>query len=333
MTFIRTEHRRHKTAAGHERSFRVFILMCDNCGREFESRNSRSNIEHATVHVCSPECKSAAHKPGGVIERVRAKTNKEKYGAENVYASEHALEKKRITSKEHFGVEHHMQSPAFVKSFRESFSETHDGVDWPSKTESAVQAMIDAWATGKHVSNPKKTHETMLDRYGKKALTNYAKRRLTMLERYKVEQVVKEDTVKKRHETMKKNNSYGRSKPETTLYEILCSCFGGGNVERFVRINGWSIDIRVNVGDERIYVQFDGIYYHALGSSLAELHRDAALFGRRKVILSTVYRDIAQRQWFDEHELKLVRIGEDVFNDALAKNDIGSIISLVHADA
>lgn len=89
------------------RSFKhnVLCLRCDVCGIEWETRGSIADAKHTKVHTCSEACKSIAHKNGGVIERQRAATCVERYGAENPFAAEPCKQKMRSTWKKKYGVD------------------------------------------------------------------------------------------------------------------------------------------------------------------------------------------------------------------------------------
>ena len=114
----------------------------------------------------------------------------------------------------------------------------------------------------------------------------------------------------KEHATKKKNGSYAKSKGEDKLHEFLCEKFGIDNIDRPVRVNGWSIDFYIKSIDT--YVQFDGKFYHWIGRPVEDLHRLITETGKPtyQVVLKTVNRDIEQVKWFAENGLKLVRVIE-----------------------
>lgn len=118
----------------------------------------------------------------------------------------------------------------------------------------------------------------------------------------------------KRHETMKRNDTYGKSTVEDTAYETLLQTFP--NTQRQVNINGWAIDFYVPEVDT--YVQLDGVYWHGLDRPRSII--EASQSPRDKVILSTLIRDKQQNIWFAAHDLKLVRFTDqqqiaDVINN------------------
>lgn len=109
---------------------------------------------------------------------------------------------------------------------------------------------------------------------------------------------------KKRHETMKRNGTYGKSKSEDLLFGELCQVWGELNVIRQLHVNGWAIDFWIKTCD--IYVQVDGVYWHGLNKSLEELRTIQT--SRGKSILATRLRDEAQNEWFEKHQKTLIRV-------------------------
>jgi len=164
--------------------------------------------------------------------------------------------------------------------------------------------------------------QTMLERYGaEKAWASpivRMKSEQTMLKRYGVSssrdllsfQINKRSSLAaaRRHATMKRNDSFRKSKPEDHLYKILCEMFGENNVERQTVIPGtrWAIDFYVKSIDT--YVQFDGVYWHGTGRSLDEV----AEFKTKQdvVIHKKMLTDLEQNEWFKNNGRTLIRVTE-----------------------
>lgn len=91
-----------------------------------------------------------------------------------------------------------------------------------------------------------------------------------------------------------------------------------GEVKRFVFVNGWSIDIFVP--SINTYVQFDGIYWHGLDRPIEEQ--------RNLKIKKKYFRDIEQNEWFLSHGLKLIRITDVEWEEALDKEALLNKIGL-----
>jgi very-short-patch-repair endonuclease len=113
------------------------------------------------------------------------------------------------------------------------------------------------------------------------------------------------------HATMKRNSTYRKSSDEDRCYKALCDRFGVDDVERQVRISGkrWAIDFYVKSLD--IYVQLDGVYWHALNRPFEEVakhktKRDAQI--HKKYLI-----DRAQDAWFKAAGKRLVRITDMEF--------------------
>ena len=113
----------------------------------------------------------------------------------------------------------------------------------------------------------------------------------------------------KRHATMKRNGTYGSSRPENAMYERLCEKYGRASVERERAVNGWAIDFYVEPIDT--YIQLDGTYWHGLDRPLEKIRESKS--PRAKVILTTYQRDRAQDAWFAEQGLRLVRVTDVQF--------------------
>ena len=144
---------------------------------------------------------------------------------------------------------------------------------------------------------------------------------LTCIERFGVSNVMHNDDIKRkfnyveitkrRHATMKRNNTHGKSRIEDQFAVVLQEKFG--NVQRHVRMNGWSIDFYVEKIDA--YVQLDGVYWHGLDRQIEVIaeHRTK----RDAVIHRTWLRDREQCDWFRDHELRLFRVTDKAFKRGL----------------
>jgi hypothetical protein len=174
-----------------------------------------------------------------------------------------------------------------------------------------------------HEMMQKRRERTCIERYGVRhgsQSTDVQQRFMnTLLKRYGVVSsfltpkavVAKHDPRNnvKRHETMKRNGTYGKSRPEDGLYAILCERFGADNVERQVVVNGWSIDFYVHTIDT--YIQLDGVYWHGLDRPRHVL--ESSMSPRDAVILRTYQIDQEQNAWFRDNGLRLVRITDKQF--------------------
>jgi hypothetical protein len=111
----------------------------------------------------------------------------------------------------------------------------------------------------------------------------------------------------KRHNTMKKNGTYGKSLTEDSFFAALKMKFV--DVKRQVSVNDWSIDFYV--ADIDTYIQFDGVYWHGLDRPIEMIKEFRS--PRDKVIYDTWKRDRKQDEWFLSHDIKLVRVTDEQF--------------------
>lgn len=141
----------------------------------------------------------------------------------------------------------------------------------------------------------------------------------TCLKTYGVEYVSQVSSVKhSKHQTRKRNGTYGRSNVEDDFYVWLTSQYGIDHVERWPRINGWSIDFHVR--SIEAWVQFDGVYWHGLMHAYKHLTE-----GQRKVY----DKDRAQDEWFRVQGMKLVRVTDKELLACYANDDFTTIIAKV----
>lgn len=115
------------------------------------------------------------------------------------------------------------------------------------------------------------------------------------------------DACRKRHETMKRNGTYRKSRPEDELYKYLVQRFG--DVERQRYVNGWPIDFYVPSVDA--YVQLDGVYWHGLDKPIEQIRQSSR--PRDRQIVKKWETDRAQGAWFAAREMRLVRITDAQF--------------------
>ena len=120
---------------------------------------------------------------------------------------------------------------------------------------------------------------------------------------------------RKRHQTKKKNGTYGKSKTEDLRYKYLNE---DREIERQPTVNGWSIDFYDKSYDE--YEEFRGDYWHGKNRSCEELIRMAEKqeqkTGKRsqyRTIAETKTRDEDKEKWFRENGLVLRIVWEGDF--------------------
>lgn len=280
----------------------LFVLECDVCHKQWETRGSKVRITSRKTHSCSLECKKDAHRNGGVIERQRAVTCIERYGAENPFAAESCKSKMRTTWKEKYGTEHARSSDVVKDKVKATMIERY-GAEHPSQVPEIRKKQVDSleknWGTKDTWNIP----------HVRQALVNGCIKKFGAPQHMMNREHAKEVLEKRARE-----GTLYQSKPENKFYELLCEKFGPENVQRQVVMNNgfWSIDFYVTSLDA--YSQFDGVYWHGLDRPIDVIkesgqrghRRDAAIY--RKWIV-----DRQQDTWFTAQGKRLVRISDREF--------------------
>lgn len=244
------------------------------------------------------------------------RTNLERYGTENVFASEEIKRQIKTKLMNEHGVEYSSQIPESREKTKETWMKNY-GVDHPTK-DPEIRTQIE---------------QTNLERYGtiypaqNEAIKEKTKH--TNIARYGVPYIMQVKSivdsidwlalVKKRHETMKKNGTYGKSKAEDGFYDLLCSHFS--EVERQYSVNGWPMDFYVPALD--LCVQFDGIYWHGLDRPTEEITEFES--PRDRVIYEHFLTDSKQNSWFSKNNKNLIRI-TDLYCETHSETRIIEII-------
>lgn len=130
------------------------------------------------------------------------------------------------------------------------------------------------------------------------------------------------ETIKKRHEAMKRNKTYNSSVPEEMLHAALIERFGAENIVRQHPAGDgkWSIDFYVT--SINTYIQCDGMYWHGLDRPIKEITKH--INPRDAVIEIKHSTDIAQAKWFADKQLRLVR-----FTDKEIKHNVSACVASI----
>lgn len=291
---------------GRKTYYDLIVLKCDTCDKIWEIRGSKTRIATRKTHACSSECKSASHKNGGVVERLRAKTCVDRYGAENPYASELCKEKMRRTWANRYGVEHARSSDEVKRKARQTTIERYGERPIASKT---IQDRI---------------KKTMFERHGVEHPMQLQSVRDAMcagsIAKYGVPYPKQnKEVVRATFEKRAREGTFFKSKSEDQCFEALCVEFGAENISRQVAVTKYCcVDFYVKSID--IYIQFDGVYWHALERPIEEI-RQSGLNGNKRDM--SRYRkwlvDRQQETWFTENNKTLIRFTDQQFKaDPLA---------------
>jgi len=166
------------------------------------------------------------------VEKVK-QTKLDRYGDANY----NNYEKAQQTSLERYGYKEHNQSPEIRKKISDS-----------KKTEEAQQ----------------KYENTMLERYGQKSPNLVPESRdkytKTLLKNYGVTNPLKNKDIWNQHfETMKKNNSFNKSKPEEELYKCLLEMYDESDIVRQYSDERYPFDCDFYIKSEDKFIE---VNYH-----------------------------------------------------------------------
>lgn len=282
---------------------REFLCMrCDICGKEWEMRGSKSRIQSRKTHTCSPKCKSDAHKNGGVIERLRAQTCLERYGAENAFAADQCRKKICQTIKNRYGFEHALQSEMLKQKMKNTMFERY-GVESASKHPEIRQKQIDSMIQNFGVSYPMQLEHV------KQALRDGS------IKKWGVPYMMQNPEQRKIVFEKRDKNSW-MSKIEKRFRVFLEERYGKENVKVQQLIEKkWCVDFRILSIDT--WVSFDGVYWHGLDRPI-ELIRESSK--RHDVAIYNKWsKDRELDEYAIENKMKLVRITDIEFKqDPLA---------------
>ena len=234
------------------------------------------------------------------------------YGVDSPLKSEIIKAQSRQTCFEKYGCEYSIQSEDVKEKCRQTCVKKY-GVEYPLQSKEIRE----------------KVEQSMIDRYGvEHALQStelVEKSKKTCLYNFGVEYGIQTpqckikcncaEALQKRHKTMKKNGSYGKSKVEDKLYEYLCDRFGVEDVERQKLVDRWNIDIYIK--SLNTYIQLDGVYWHGLDRPI-DLIKEFRT-PRDKVIYRTSMTDKEQNSYFEAHQLKLIRITDIEFKRGISE--------------
>ena len=264
-------------------------------------------------------------------------TNIEKYGDISTARNKDVKQKAAKTCIERYGHVSPLQSADIQQKSKETCLK-NNGVEWAQQSEEIRLKTASNNLEKYGVENVSKLEEikiksrqTCLEHYGVEYSLSSPeireKGKQTLLEKYGVTHISQSKEVmskidfkearRKAHETMKRNKSYGKSKLEDQLFEVLVSIFGEIDVARAVPINSWLIDFRIN--SRNLYIQFDGVYWHGLNRPIEKIQEFKT--PRDKIIYGTYLRDVERVRWFKEHGIQLLRIFDKDFIKATTKHE------------
>jgi hypothetical protein len=231
-----------------------FLLKCDVCNKEFESRYNVTKIKNAKTHSCSKECKRISQKKGSVCAQNKIENCLKKHGVENIFQDVHCKEKIKSTMIERYGVEYPLQSQIFQEKFKSTMIERY-GVPTAMQSEEITQRQHNTMLQNWGVEYPMQIHHVL------QAMMSGS------LEKHGVPFVMQSESYRKHFFNNRKNYNSWMSKPEKEFRIILEEYFGKHDIKvQQIIDNKWSLDfyiISINT-----YVSFDGVYWHGLDRNI-----------------------------------------------------------------
>jgi hypothetical protein len=274
----------------------IITLKCDVCQKVWETRGSKTRIQSRKTHSCSLECKKNAHMNGGVIERQRAVTCSERYGAENPFASDACKKKIRQTLLRRFGVEHALQSKELYQKFQNTLMRNHNvmqSMASPQIREKQIKTMRQNWGVD----------YAMQLQHVKDALMSGS------IAKFGVPFPMQNIEHQKKIFSQRDGMTW-MSKPEKQFRILLEEKFGKENVKVQQLLEGkWSVDFYVLTIDT--WVSFDGVYWHGLDRPLDEIKN--SLKPRDIAIYKKWIKDRELDIYMTERNMRLVRITDSDF--------------------
>lgn len=151
----------------------VFTFICKACNKSFEKRKRRGQRGKTFSFLCQSCARKATNIEKYGTENVFAsndiknkikETCLEKYGVENPAFSEDIKSKTKITCLEKYGVPYSFQSDNNKEKTKRTLLEKY-GVDHPSKNKEIKSKMVSSWAKSKDTMK-EKMQKTCLEKYG-----------------------------------------------------------------------------------------------------------------------------------------------------------------------
>lgn len=298
-----------------EVKFDLFVLRCDTCSREFEKRGAASRITKRTSHYCSKECVREACKDGGKLAKVRGKTNIERYGVSNVFASDDVKESIRQTMLERYGVERALQSEESIAKMQATMLERY-GAKSPTHVPKLRQKQLNTMLERHGVAYPMQL-ESVKEKMRKGCVAKYGVSYI--LQNKEAHKKVMESLF----ESYRKADGRVQSKPELKLKAALIQAFGNPDIHQ-KRLGRWWADFKITVGVKTVYIEVDGEYWHGLnGVTMSKLKPDS---GHLAAIKAKIKRDQAVEAYCQANSITLVR-----FASQKVISDVEDCVQIVRA--
>jgi len=267
---------------------------CLYCKKETKFLNLSEGYAKACNRYCSNMYKYGVDNPAkSEVVKKKAKTNLDRYGAENVFASEYGKQKIRETNLEKFGTESAMQSEEVKQTLRNNIEKRHGGLGGASKTilEKMKQTNLERYGSENIRSSE----------YGKQKIKESLNRKIKSFEKendctrllslglrhsYKIFDMLNIKCIHYQARTYIKNSDINlelfkeleekfeneariyNSRYEVEIHEWLSSIHSGK-----ILVNKYNIikdntkkQLDFYIPDKKLAIEFNGNYYHSVNT-------------------------------------------------------------------
>lgn len=238
-------------------------VVCDYCGDTFYKHYANYLKEHTNGKDCCKNC-----------WRLKAQeTCKEKYGAENPFASDKIKEKIKSVFQEKYGVD----NPSQAQEVKDKIVQTNlakYGVTCAAQNEEIKQKIQKTCVERYGVKNvfelkevQEKIRETNRERYGEGNIAHTPeiseKIKQTNLKRYGVEYSCQApEVIAKIRQSLYRNGNVPSSGMERELCNLLHEMFGEENCQDNFAVSRVNLDCLVNLEGNLLDFEYDGYYWH-----------------------------------------------------------------------
>lgn len=264
---------------GRPRKYHVKGKYRDTCGNK--SCICKLNGIHVSQSMSSPDTQRKK------VQKFK-QTCMAKYGVDNVSKLNSVIEKIKDTKKERHGSINYNNREKFVITCIDRY-----GVDHYNKTVEQRHKLSVSISAAQE-----KTRQTCMNRYGVDSVGKIDefknKRYDTCIKRYGCKYLLQNETLKsKRVSTLKKNNSYMKSRLEDDCYYILCDKFGSNDIIRQYKSDSYPFNCDFYIISIDTYIEIQGNWTHGFHPFDKDNKNDIARLNAWKVIGTPYYMQAA----------------------------------------
>ena len=261
-----------------------YNVTCSICGNHAKYTSDRNYLKTCGNKECLHEYQKHMFDDYDFTEAVKKhqQTCLKKYGVKSHLSLDEFKEKKYKTCEILYGDKTPLSKNAIC---REKGYETKMkiyggiGFDSPIITNKKEETCLKKY-NNKNFTNVAKAKETCIKKYGVDSVFKSPEIRermkQTLIKKYGVDNILKNDNIKqivkqklnsietrtKIYNTLKRNNSFNKSKKEDKLYEILCQIFDKDNVIRQYRSEVYPFNCDFYIKDLDLYIEGNFSWTH-----------------------------------------------------------------------